>query len=51
MGSSSSSALSMVSATFGEKIDTDTIVLDKTSTEAIAELYPEALVNNPGYLG
>lgn len=40
----------MVSATFGEKIDTDTIVLDKTSKEAISELYPEALANNPGFL-
>lgn len=41
----------MVSATFGEKINTDRIVMDKTAAEAIAEQYPEALAKNPGFLG
>lgn len=43
--------LSMVSATFGEKINTDKIVLDKTAREAITELYPEACAKNPQFLG
>ena len=47
----SGSALSMVSATFGEKVNTDEIVLDKTAREALAERYPEALAENPGFLG
>lgn len=41
----------MVSTTFGEKINTDRVVLDKTAAEAIAEEYPEALAKNPGFLG
>ena len=41
----------MVSATFGEKINTDRIVVDKTAKEALQEEYPEALANNPGFLG
>lgn len=41
----------MVSATFGEKINTDKIVLDKTAREAIAELYPEACAKHPKFLG
>lgn len=44
-------ALAMVSSTFGEKIDTDEIMLDKTAREALAERYPEALAKNPGFLG
>lgn len=44
-------ALSMVSATFGEKINTDRVVLDKTAKEALQEDYPEALARNPGFLG
>lgn len=43
--------LSMVSATFGEKINTDRIVLDKTAREAIQELYPEACAKCPTFLG
>lgn len=44
-------ALSMVSATFGERLNTDRIVLDKTAKEALAEEYPEALSKHPGFLG
>lgn len=44
-------ALSMVSATFGEKINTDKIVLDKTAREAIEEQYPEACAKCPTFLG
>eukprot|EP00752_Nemacystus_decipiens_P003425 g3169.t1 len=44
-------ALSMVSATFGEKINTDKIVLDKTAREGIQELYPEACDKCPTFLG
>lgn len=43
--------LSMVSATFGEKINTDRIVLDKTAREAIEERYPEASAKCPTFLG
>ncbi|CAN0251079.1 unnamed protein product [Scytosiphon promiscuus] len=45
-----SAGLSMVSATFGEKINTDKIVLDKTAREAIAELYPDACAKHPQFL-
>lgn len=41
----------MVSLSFGEKINTDRIVSDKTAKEGIEELYPEAVKNNPGFLG
>lgn len=51
MSRGAATALSMVSTTFGEKINTDRVVLDKTAAEAIAEEYPEALVKNPGFLG
>lgn len=44
-------ALSMVSATFGEKINTDKIVLDKTAREVIEEQYPEACAKCPTFLG
>ena len=44
-------ALSMVSATFGEKINTDKIVLDKTAREGIQEQYPEACEKCPTFLG
>lgn len=44
-------ALAMVSSTFGEKIDTDEIILDKTAREALAERYPEALAENRVFLG
>lgn len=43
--------LSMVSATFGEKINTDKIVLDKTAREGIQEQYPEACAKCPAFLG
>lgn len=43
--------LSMVSATFGEKINTDRIVMDKTAREAVQELYPEACAKHPRFLG
>ncbi|CAN0193805.1 unnamed protein product [Ectocarpus sp. 12 AP-2014] len=42
--------LSMVSATFGEKINTDRIVMDKTAREAVQELYPEACAKHPRFL-
>ncbi|CAM9703546.1 unnamed protein product [Pylaiella littoralis] len=42
--------LSMISATFGEKVNLDKIVLDKTAREAISELYPEACVKSPNFL-
>lgn len=51
MSRGTATALSMVSTTFGEKINTDKVVLDKTAAEAIAEEYPEALAKNPGFLG
>lgn len=51
MSRGTATALSMVSTTFGEKINTDRVVLDKTAAEAIAEEYPEALAKNPGFLG
>lgn len=44
-------ALRMVSTTFGEKINTDRIELDKTAAEAITDLYPEVISNNPTFLG
>eukprot|EP00904_Undaria_pinnatifida_P013928 jgi/Undpi1/9666/HiC_scaffold_27.g12122.m1 len=40
----------MVSATFGEKINTDRIVVDKTAKEVLQEEYSEALSANPGFL-
>ncbi len=50
-GCAAAAGLSMVSATFGEKINTDRIVLDKTAREAIAEQYPEACAKCPQFLG
>lgn len=41
----------MVSATFGEKINTDKIVLDKTAREGILDQYPEACAKCPTFLG
>eukprot|EP00903_Cladosiphon_okamuranus_P018672 g17186.t1 len=49
-GPRASAGMSMVSATFGEKINTDKIVLDKTAREGIEEQYPEACAKCPAFL-
>ncbi|CAM9473821.1 unnamed protein product [Discosporangium mesarthrocarpum] len=42
-------SLSMISATFGQKINTDKIIADKTAIESLSEEFPDALSSNPDF--
>lgn len=41
----------MVSATFGEKLDTNKIVMDKTASEVLGEIYSDPIGKDPRFLG